>query len=374
MDKKLKAAVIGCGGAGITNHIPWYARHKDVALVGLVDADISRAQDCAEEWSGRVYDDIQKMLERERPDIVSIATPVNLHTEQAIRCMSYGCAVLCEKPMAPTIEECQKMIDCAKTNKVILGIVFDKRFSIVSQKMREVIIAGQIGRPLSVRVNWGANCIDIWRGSFRTKLSTGGGVFQDVGSHFIDLLSWLVDSEISMVEGAIDICFPDIFEIEDNAAAILKFKSGIIGTIETNWIGGPDFSKSPYQHEWVWVYGTDGIVKGEGSLRLEPPPVELFDRKTGQWRTLRLRTNSVTLEHYQYKRLIDEFISCVLEKKQFVPSGEDGKKAIEIVLALYQSSHTGKKISLPLVQSPDLKEIFTTLRQQKLQRDTAPIK
>lgn len=370
MEKRLKAAVIGCGGAGIWIHIPWYAAHHEVELVGLVDTNITQAEKCAQKYGGRPYDNLTEMLDKEKPDMVSVATPPHLHAQHTIECLQHGCNVLCEKPMAPTLEECQKMIDCAKTNKVILGMSFDKRFSMVFQKMYEVILSGQIGRPLSIKANWDANCMGL-QGSFRAKLCTGGGVFQDAGSHFIDLLSWLVDSEISIVEGEIDICLPDILEVEDNAAAILKFKSGIIGTIETSWIGGHDFSGSPYHNEWVWVYGTDGIVKGEGSIRLEPPPVELFDRKTCQWQVLRLHNvNSATLEHYQCKRLVDEFISCVLEKKQFVPSGEEGKKAIEGVLGLYQSSHTGQKVSLPLSRSPNLSEIFTDLRKKSLKRKT----
>lgn len=366
MVKKLKVAVVGCGYAGSALHIPWYAANSEVELVGLVDSNITLAQECTKRWRGRAYNNITEMLDKENPDMVSVATPVHLHAQHTIECLKHSCHVLCEKPMAPTLEECQQMIDSAKENNVILGIGFDKRFNLGCEKAHEVILSGRIGKPLFMRVNWSANCAEMRSGTFRVKSSTGGGAFQDVGSHFIDLFRWWLDSEINIMEGMIDICYPEILEVEDHAVATFRFKNGILGTIEISWVGPTD---PRYPHiEEVWVYGTDGAVKVLGAARLEIPPLEIWDKKTRQWQIIHFWCNPETLEHYQYKRMINEFVSCVKDKRKFITNGEDGKKSIEAVLALYQSSHTNQKVSLPLKQSPNLSEIFTTLRKKRLQR------
>jgi predicted dehydrogenase len=192
---RLKAAVVGCGGAGTINHLPWYAWHDDVELVGAVDVDLARAEWCAGRWGGRAYQSLGEMLAAERPDLVSIATPVHFHAEQTVEALRAGCHVLCEKPMARTLAECDEMIDAAARQQVMLGVALDKRFSPLFQRAHELIRAGEIGTLRFVRVHWTVS-IDWGAGSFRSKRMTGGGVFEDVGSHFVDLCAWLMGSPI----------------------------------------------------------------------------------------------------------------------------------------------------------------------------------
>src|SRR3990172_10553674 len=188
--EKLKAAVIGCGNAARIDHLPWYAANPHVRTVGLVDNDISRAKWCAQRWGGKAYDGLEEMLSREKPDLVSICSPVHLHAHHTIECARHGCHVICEKPMAPSLKECQKMIDSAKQNKTILGMGLNRRFNTGLIKTRQLIQSGQIGRVLFARAYWIVNYGPENLG-FRAKLSSGGGIFQDVGSHFIDLCRWL---------------------------------------------------------------------------------------------------------------------------------------------------------------------------------------
>ena len=167
--ERLKAAVVGCGGAGVYNHIAWYATHPGVELVALVDADAERAAVVAAQWGGRPYHDLDTMLERERPRLVSIATPVHLHVAHTIRCLTAGCDVLCEKPMAPTPADCRRMLEAAAASGRMLGIALDKRFSEEFRLARKLIRDGEIGEPLFVRVHWVATV--EWSG-FRTKRYT----------------------------------------------------------------------------------------------------------------------------------------------------------------------------------------------------------
>lgn len=363
MANRLKVAVVGCGRAGITNHIPWYAEHPEAELVGLVDADIVKAERCAEKWGGKAYNNLTEMLDKEKPDMVSVATPVRLHRENTVECLRHNGHVLCEKPMAPTLEECQKMVSIAKEKNLILGIVSDRRFDPGYQRARQVILSGEIGKPLFFRVHWVANCVEMWSGGYRVKLETGGGTFQDNGSHFIDLSRWLFDTEVETVQGTIEMYYPEITEVEDQAVAILQFKNGVSGLIETSWVGPMNYRCHGIHQEIneTWIYGTEGAVKILSNR--EPAVVDIWDKKKNEWRIISVPG---VPQFYRYKQMINEFVSCVQKKKEFLPSGEDGKKVIAVVLALYQASFIGKKVSLPLDKSPNLSEIFTNLRKERL--------
>jgi predicted dehydrogenase len=103
-----------------------------------------------------------------------------------------------------------------------------------------------------------------------------------------------------------------------------------------------------------------------GAGRVELPGLEVYDRKTNSWRIDVGGGNIITFEHYQYKRMIDEFVRCVQEGRSFVPGGEVGKRTTEVVLALYQSWFTDHRVALPLTDDPCLEEIFITLREEAL--------
>lgn len=355
---KLKAAVIGCGAAGVINHIPWYAYHDDVELVGLVDANLPSAERCAKRWGGRAYASSGDMLEKERPDLVSIATPVHLHLPQTLEALNSGSHVLCEKPFARTPGECQQMIDLAGRKGLILGAALDKRFSLAFQRAHELIQAGQIGTPRFFRCHWSASIPPY--DSFRAKRMTGGGVFQDVGSHFIDLCSWLMGSQIKTVQGAMDL-FEPIREVEDHAVAMLGLENGRTGLIEASWVGPRDLRTTHLEE--IWVYGSEGAVKVLNARRVEPAGLEVYERKTNTWRIEAPGYDMVNYKVYQYKRMIDEFVRCVREGVPFVPSGIIARKVSEVVVAFYQSWFTDKKVALPLREEPPLDKIFLKLRE-----------
>jgi predicted dehydrogenase len=206
---------------------------------------------------------------------------------------------------------------------------------------------------------------------FRAKLSSGGGIFQDVGSHFIDLCRWLFDGEIVAVQGLIDMGYPKIMEVEDHAVATLEFQDGTSALIETSWIGP---SSRIHEHlEETWIYGTEGAIKVNfPSNVFAVPRIEVWSKKSREWRTLPLPPfDRIEFMNCHYKRMLDEFVSCVREKRQFYPTGEDGKKAIEVVLGLYQSWYEGRKTHLPLKKRPDVTKIFASLRQKSLARVNA---
>jgi len=356
--EKLKAGVIGCGGAAQIDHIRWYAQHPEVELVGLADTDFDRAKFCAQRWGGRPYRDAVEMLDQERPDIVSVCSPVAQHPEHTIAALERGCHVLCEKPMAPTLEQCDQMIATAERKNVILAIAFHKRHNVGLVELRRRLRGGDIGEPIFLRTHW--TMFPEPSKGFRGRLETGGGCFQDHGSHYIDQYRWWI-GEIDSVQGSLLIQWPEEMEVEDHGVALLQFKDGPQGMIETSWVG-PGYDHG--QLEDTYVYGTEGalFISVPPWTHYEPPELRLWQRKNNQWITIPLSRDMLFFEHYHYKRQIDDFVKAVRERRKPAAIGEDGRKAIEVVLALYLSHHTGRRVQLPLTQTPPLEEIFADLR------------
>ena len=364
MNSKLKAAVIGCGMAAKIDHIRWYAGNPDVDLVALADANLDAARFCAEHWGGKPYADAEEMLKVEQPDVVSVCSPVAKHCEHTVMAADYGAHVFTEKPMAPTIEECDQMIAAARRNNVTLGIAFHKRYNVGTEEVQRRIKAGDIGHPIFGRTHWTVYAGHV-RG-FRGKLETGGGCFQDHGSHWLDQYRWWI-GEVSAVQGMIDIFYPEANEVEDYAVAIVEFENGFNATIETSWVG------PAYEHgqlEDTWIYGTEGAfyISLPPWTNYQPPVVKQWIRDGNYWRSISFRSDMLFLEHYHYKRQIDDFVACIKEGRQPKAAGEDGRKTIEAILALYQSHAEGRKISLPLSKSPDVRAIFERLRSGKLKK------
>ncbi len=362
MGSKLRAAVIGCGMAAKIDHIRWYAGHPDVDLVALADVNVNAAKFCAQHWGGKPYADAEEMLKIECPDVVSVCSPVAKHCQHSIMAADHGAHVLTEKPMAPTVEECDQMMEAARRNNVTLGVAFHKRYNAGAEEVRRRIKAGDIGQPIFGRTYW-----TIYAGHTREsrgKLETGGGCFQDHGSHWLDQYRWWI-GEIAAVQGMMEIIYPEVNEVEDHAVALVEFENGFSATIETSWVGP---AHEHDQLEATWIYGTEGAicVSLPPWTNYQPPTVKQWVRNGNYWQSISLPSDMLFFGHYHYKRQIDDFVACLKEGRQPGATGKDGRKTIEAVLALYQSHAEGRKISLPLAKSPDVRAIFERLRNQKL--------
>jgi predicted dehydrogenase len=203
-------------------------------------------------------------------------------------------------------------------------------------------------------------------------LVTGGGCFQDHGSHWIDQYRWYI-GDVRTVQGLMKIWYPDAHEVEDYAVATLEFEGGFNATIEATWVGP---ARSHGQLEETYIYGTEGalFISLPPWTHYEPPILRQWVRDRNQWIDISLPADMLFLDHYHYKRQIDDWIRCVLfpswegsgvglEDNRPKATGHDGRKVVETVLALYQAHDTGQKVTLPLKSSPDIHAIFTRLRK-----------
>jgi len=229
--EKVKFGIIGCGRIAQRHaeHINNFGELKAVA-----DIKLERAKELGEKYKCNIYNDIDSLLASEKKiDVISICTPNGLHAEHSIKALNAGFHVLCEKPMALTVQECKMMIKAAEDNNRKLFIVKQNRFNPPIAAIKKVIDEGRLGKILNVQLNCFWNRPEEyfknsdWKG---TKKLDGGPLYTQF-SHFIDLLYWLIGDIIEVRSYKANFLLKDIIEFEDNGVVIIKFGNGAIGSI-----------------------------------------------------------------------------------------------------------------------------------------------
>ena len=347
----VRHAIVGCGVIGPV-HAEAVIQHPAAELVAVCDVLMDRAEACAARYGGRPYTDFAEMLERERPDSVSICTPHHNHAEVAVRCLEAGVHVLCEKPLDARIEAMDRMIESARRTGRILAGVFQHRFDPVNVAIKQAIDEGAFGRVLNAGAT--IRCMRReayyrsadWRGTWAGE---GGAVLINQAIHSIDMMQWLAGRVRSVSGKFANLTHEGVIEAEDVASASLEFESGALGTIEATSSSYKDFDAG------VHVYGT------KGSVRLAtgwPNEVIALDMESeAEARQLRDRLQAAAQEEAaptvgkacygnSHARQIEDFIEAVRDGRPPRVSAESARHPVEIVLAVYESGRTGRTVTI----------------------------
>lgn len=338
--KKYKVAIVGCGRIAPL-HAESLINNDHAILKAAVDINEERLNGFVNKYSINGYRSFDEMILHENIQAVHICTPHYLHEPMAIMAMKKGIHVLTEKPMAISLESCKKMVNFSIQYQVNLGVVFQNRYNDSSQKAKELIDNHCIGEIEGVKaiLCWCRTQeyydSDEWRGTWQYE---GGGMLINQAIHTIDLLQWLL-SKPYRVEGSFaNRCHPKI-ETEDVAEAVLCFKSfkGIIyATINNSY-------NSPIELE---IKGKNGII----IIRKE----EIFLKNNlGQMKCIQDNSknekNICTGKDYWgsgHQKLINDYYTSLANSKKFWIDGEEGTKALEIVLSIYESARMGRAVYL----------------------------
>jgi UDP-N-acetylglucosamine 3-dehydrogenase len=220
----LKAAVIGVGMMG-RNHARVYAQMEETSLVAAADPDASVLEPIARTYRARVYTDYVQLLDEEKPDLVSIAVPTRLHREVAVAAMKRGLHVFLEKPIAASVEEGRKIVECAHREGVKLGVGHIERFNPAVTALKNQLNAGQLGRIFQIHARR--------VGPFPSRVGDVGVVI-DLATHELNLLEYLTGSRVKSVYAETE---REIHaKHEDLLTGILKFEDGTIGILDINWL------------------------------------------------------------------------------------------------------------------------------------------
>lgn len=362
---KLRHAIIGVGGIGRL-HARVAKEIEEIELVAVADIVEKVAREMGEEYGARWYTDYREMLEKEDIDTISICTPHHLHDEMTIECVKYGVHVLVEKPIATTIKRADRMITAAKKAGVKLGVIFQWRVNSSMVAAKRAIDEGSIGEIMFAHLNF--YCYrsqkyylrGYWRGKWAYE---GGGVLINQAIHAIDIFQWLVNTRPKRLSAYVGTIAHDI-EVEDIAVAALEFESGAKGSI---------FATSTSPLGW-----TDIVLQGDrGAITIgrhyyideegRPHPCDCILHKfnipvkQAIFESLKYerdlapkvlpRPLSVKGEWRDHAVILKDFARAVIEDRDPMVPGEEGRKSLEIVNAIIYSGCKGVEVQFPL--NPD---------------------
>jgi predicted dehydrogenase len=351
---KYTAALIGCGRIS-PMHIDAFIKNSDsMILKAACDPVIEKAEAQAVEYSRQnpgkmpvIYEDYRKMLPELRPDIVTIATESGKHPEIAIECLNAGAHVICEKPMALSTKDADAMIAAAKNAGKKLAVCLQNRFNAPVARLRKALDEGRFGRLLNgmIQVRWNRDPAYYVEAPWRGTWAQDGGTLMNQCIHGIDLLQWIMGEDAVRVQAQTRNFIRPI-QAEDFGAAIVEFKSGAIGIIEGSACVYPTNLS-----ETLSVFGEKGsaVIGGLAVNTLET--WRLADAQTIGDRedaVLDLKgKDPPTVYGFGHPALFKDFALALEQKREPLVSGEKGRNAMEIILAIYKSQKTGKAVELP---------------------------
>ena len=227
--KKLRVGVIGCGRVSVMHLVP--ASILDEAeLVACCDVKADRAEACAEKYGIRAYTDYVEMLDKEGLDAVHICLPHYLHTRVACEAFLRGVNVLSEKPMDIDYPRAENAVKVAKEKGVLYGVIFQCRYNNAPQLVKRAIASGALGKIITVRstLTWTRSdeyySKSDWKGTWDKE---GGGVIIDQAIHSMDLVNWMVDSEVEEISVSMANRDHKIVKVEDSAEGLITYKNGV---------------------------------------------------------------------------------------------------------------------------------------------------
>jgi UDP-N-acetyl-2-amino-2-deoxyglucuronate dehydrogenase len=339
---KIRFAIVG---AGVIS--PFHARaishHPNAELVAISDVVADKASAMADEYGiPHVYADYEEMLKRDDIDVVSVCVPSGLHAEVAIAAAQAGKNILCEKPLDITSDKMSRIIAAVRENNVKLGCVFQRRVMPSVIAARQALADGKLGKLVlgdaylkyyrSPEYYKSAG----WRGTWQWD---GGGALMNQGVHGVDVIQYLMGGVASVFAYAAPL-LRDI-EVEDTAAAVLKYKNGAFGVIQGTT------SVYPNQETRFELHGEKGtiIVADSGIKQWKMLDSDEAAPQVGALSTMS-STKSEDMSSDGHYIFVDDILNAVKENREPLVNGEEARKSVDLILAIYESARTGKEVYL----------------------------
>ena len=328
------------------NHVPGFQSHPNAEVVAVADMDADRLQERGDALGvAKRYPSADTMLKREKLDVVSIATPNKYHKSLAIAALKAGCHVLCEKPMAMNAREGKAMVEAARKARKRLMINFSYRFMDEGWALKKQVDAGVLGDIYFGRTVWhrrrGIPKFGSW---FSQKALAGGGPLIDLGVHRLDFALWLMGypKPVHVMGGTYDALGRALarkarkkFDVEDLAAAMIRFENGAMLVVEASWVA----NVAETELMETRLFGTrGGLVHrniGEG-YQFE---AEVFVERQGARFDMKLHPPVSGARSAYY-----HFIDAIVKGRPHLATGEEGLVVMELLDAIYRSARLGRPV------------------------------
>ena len=335
---KLKIAVIGCGRVSVM-HLGSIALFDDAEIVACCDIKEDRAQAAAKKYGAKAYTSYEEMFAKERLDAVHICLPHYLHSKVACYAFEKGVNVLTEKPMDVDLASAENAVQTAKERGVFFGVIMQCRYNNSAQLVKKALQSGKLGKIISARstLTWtrpdSYYAESDWKGTWDKE---GGGVVIDQAIHSIDLVNWLVDSEVESVSCSLANRGHKIVDVEDSAEGLITYKNGV-----------------KYGFYCMNNYGCDEPIeirlyceKGKVVFGYDDAYITYADGKTEE-----AHQDENTMEYeggkdywgFQHVRQIRQFYNALLGKEPLEISGEEALKTHRLIMKIYQTGRAGMR-------------------------------
>ncbi len=349
-------AIVGCGMIA-EFHTKAIQELRGAKLLACMDEVPAATKKISDMVGGcDTYSELDRMLERDDVDIVCVCTPSGAHMEPALAAAKAGKHVVVEKPLEITLARCDKIISACDEAGVKLCTIFPSRFSEANRLVKEALDAGRFGRLTlgDTYVKWwrSQQYYDSggWRGTWELD---GGGALMNQSIHNVDLLYWMMGEVEEIAAFSATLAHVRI-EVEDVAVAAVKFRNGALGVIEGTTAAYPGLPKK------IEIHGE----KGSAAVEQDDITLWQFAEETAKDRAIRRKfakrgqaggaADPRGITHHGHLAQLKDFLKAIEAGTEPLVDGREGRKSVEIILAIYQSAATGKVVKLPLKGDPEL--------------------
>jgi UDP-N-acetyl-2-amino-2-deoxyglucuronate dehydrogenase len=363
--EKLKTGIVGTGKVGHL-HAAALVNLPESEFTAVCNVNFAGAQVFAEQYGVKAYRDVEEMVAEGGVEAVTVCTPHPLHAEPTVKAARAGAHVIVEKPLASSLEDCDAMIGAAREAGVKLAMISQRRLYAPVQRIKRAIEDGKLGRPALGTVNmlgWRDEAYyasNAWRGTWRGE---GGGVLVNQAPHQLDLLQWFMGPIDELFGCWANLNHPYI-EVEDTAVAVIRFKGGALGQVTVS------NSQNPALYGKVAVFGTNGAGVGvqtdggamfiAGMSTITEPPINDLWTIPGEEDLLKQWQQEdsdfflkIDATRYYHELQLKDFLRAILEDREPMIAGEEGRKTVELFTAIYRSERDNRVIKFPLAAEPE---------------------
>lgn len=357
MTTPLRIGVVGAGAIATLGHIPGFQRLPGVTVAAICDANVARAQSVAAQFGvPAVYEDYQKLLAEADIDAITVAVPNALHAPVTLAALEAGKHVLCEKPLATSVEDGKAMVAAAERAGKILAVNMHNRLRTEMIMLRAMIAEQRLGAINYADARWlrrsGIPGFGSW---FTRRELAGGGVLMDTGVHMLDLMMWLLGfPEVRGVRGVtqsvhgargrglggwgVDRVAGGTFDVEDFAALSLRLAGGGMINVEVSWaVYGPD-------EERVQLIGDEGGADVFVNMYGRETPLRLFREESGQ--LMDVIPVLQRLPGSEWDRSMASFAAALRNEAAPITTGAEAFQILRLLDATYRSAAEGREIAL----------------------------
>lgn len=333
-------AIIGCGHIA-KKHAEAIRYIEGASLVAVCDKITSNMEYYVETFGAKAYESLSELLLNPSIDVINICTPSGYHAPIAIQAAKAKKHVIIEKPIALTIEDANAIIVVCKENNVKLSVVHPNRFRPVIMEVRKAMDEGKFGKlsHVNATVRWNRNQSYYDQAPWRGTKSLDGGVLMNQAIHNLDLLTWLI-GDVAEVYSMNATRIRNI-ESDDVAAGVVRFRNGALGVIEAATTIYPRNLE-----ETLSIFGEEGSVKVGGTTASLIEHWNMASMSELEIKELMEKVKENPIGKPGHQCIIEDMMDAIRENRDPLVTGEDGKKALQLVMALYESADSNQPVKL----------------------------